>query len=764
MVSTLLAVVMGLTILIPPAGAAAEATKDFRSLRVLDVFKDKSPMGFVASEKGQLEAVNNLIPFDQSQKFQGLPSLRVNVTKPADGSWWMGFIAFRGWCTLDISQYVPNGYLEFNVKGKDGGEDILIGGRDKFERSPNGPENLETTKNIKDYVTITKEWQHVKIPLKDILDVSQGFNPVMTQGFVVKSANGNALTVWLNDMEITSPDREKGYPAIKVNQVGYLPNTEKYALVSGFADEMKATAGTGFEIRNTEDKSIVYTGQLTLVKDFDASSGERVLKADFSDLKTPGEYYMEVPGVDSSVRFKIGDSIFSPLLTDAARYFYYQRQGIELKAPYCTDYPREDKSPQDKNLPFASNPSRTKDVSGGWYDAGDRGKYVINTAGSLSDMLWAYETYPEVFKDSQFNIPESGNGVPDILDEARWALAWILKMQDDTSGGFYARAQGMTGDDSTDPNRFIKDKDEQGHVNIKTTDDTAEAAAILAHAYVVYKDIDKQFADQCLASAKRAWIFLGKNPNNIMTELKIYGGYNVKDDSSDRLWASASLFRATGETQYNDYFKKNYTKFEDKYNDVNSYTDSWGIHWMTPFFCYLKAEGKDASVQEWFQEHFAKWLSNTTNRYKQSPWENALKDGDYFWGCNGGILGITQTAVIGSKLLGTYNEDIAKMARAGLNWDLGINPLRRSFVSGYGEDCLTLTFSDLYLHDGRPGIPKGYLAGGPNAEQGKEISLFPAKCHSNSTGDWTTNENCINWNAALVFAAAFINSHDGKNN
>jgi hypothetical protein len=481
-VSLLLAAAMVLTMIFPQFAAGAEAPPEgYRQLLDFQIFKDQPVSGWSGSGAGELETEYDTLPVDTTETYNDLPSLRLNITKPVESYWWISLLTVRGWNTHDFSQYIENGYLEFNIKGKTGGERFCIGARDKVKERKT--EELDVTKPISKYVFITTEWQKVKVPLKEIMDPTTGFDPSNVTCILLGHEDTNPLTVWINDMKVTSPDNEKVFPEIKVNQVGYLPDSEKYALVTGYGEELQAEEGTAFEVKSAEDDSVVYSDKLTLVTEFEAvDSGEKILKADFSSLDKAGEYYISVSadGIEDSLKFRIGEDIYKSALVDASRYFYYQRQGIELKAPYAPDYPRTDKTPQDANAYFDSGTSLApEDVSKGWHDAGDFGKYVNAGATAVSDLLWAYEMFPAQFKDNQFNIPESGNDVADILDEARWEIEWMLKMQNIISGGFYPRVQ--SNDDYNITTRIIKDK------SGCTTDDTACAAAVLAHAYLIYK-------------------------------------------------------------------------------------------------------------------------------------------------------------------------------------------------------------------------------------------------------------------------------------
>lgn len=739
----------------------ATAPAGWRQLCDVVVFDSAQIAGWAGCGSGELEVANDFLPLDTTVTYNNKPSLRVNVTTTP--YWWMALPTIRGWCTHDLTQYVANGYLEFNILGAAGGENFDIGIRDRvYERTINGTatENVDVVYPIANYVTVSTSWQHVKIPLKDLLDTSKNINPFKAFTLVLKNtgAYNRALKVWLNDIRFTSTDNEQAYAAIKVNQVGYSVKAEKYALITGFEDELTATAGTAFQVINASNNTVSYSGTLTLVKDYDpVDSGERIFRADFSALQTAGSYYITVSatGIANSPVFKIGDDIYNSLLVDSSRYFYYQRANLGLTSPYCTDYPRADKTPQDSSARFDSYQQPPRDVTKGWYDAGDFGKYINAGSVGISDLFWAYEMYPARFTDSQFNLPESGNGIPDILDEARWELEWILKMQDSASGGFYARVQ--SNDDLNVTERIIKDKEGNAY-NIRSTDDTACAAAILAHAYVVYGQIDATFANQCLTVAQSAWTYLENNPTIIMAPS---GPYHTTNDAGDRLWAAAALYRATGNAKYNTYFINNYQSFASAFESTTGYAHFVGEMTIPAFFCYLKAANPDSGVVTWFTSKFNQWLNDKITRYSNNPWLNCVVEGNYFWGINMQILNVPMDAIIGTKLLGTYDGSVAKFARAGLNWILGANPLSKSMVSGYGENCINEVYSNIYSFDNKSGIPKGYMPGGPNVYEGKGISRFAAKCLTSSDGDWVSNEHTVYWNSALVFVSAFAITETG---
>lgn len=765
-ISMLLTVAMFVTVFfsnpIQTDAATPEAPNGWRDLLDYRIFSTISD-GWAGDEGFGLETENSKLPVDWTEMHNGLPSLLVNTKTPNFPSWFNALVTVAGWKAYNFTPYHANGFLEFNIKGNAGGETFLIGFKDRvFERAAGG--EITTTVNISDYTTVTTNWTHVKIPLKDIMKVSQGIDTESIDTLSIKNNGFQPLKVWLNDIRVTSPDKERNYDPIKVNQVGYPANGTKQALVTGFEDVLTVDAGTPFTVVNAANHTVAYSGTLVLTKNYDAiDSGERIFAADFTGFTDPGTYYVAVQGLQNSPRFSIGDAseIYEPFLYDVTRYYYFQRSGMAVTSPYADNYHRIDFTP-DTSVPFMSNPSVRKDMSKGWYDAGDKGKYVNAGAKALSDLFWAYEMMPEKFTDDQFNIPESGNGIPDILDEARWELEWILKMQDEATGGFYARLTFQDDDNMVD--RQIIDKDTvSSRTNIKTTADTATAAAALAHAYEIYKNIDPVFAQSCLDAAIEAWEFLEAHPENIRTPNTGRWPYDVLDDAANRLWAAGSLYRATGDAEYNTYFLANYADMEPNFLSPLDFASGWENTWNTGFFSYLKAANPNPAVVSWYGANFQEWFDDKMDRIDESPWNSIVRDGHYYWGITMQVVNTPMEMIIGSKLLGTFEANraaIEEMTYSQMDWLLGQNPVGTSFVSGYGDNSVKYPFSIIFRTDNLPGVPKGYLVGGPNQYSnditvGNQISRFAAKNYHDNFQEWTTNEHTVYWNSGLVFMAAF---------
>ena len=792
---------------------AAPAASNLAPLRPIPIFKDQAHGQWAGAGDGDwIENDWGSLPIDNGQSYNGLPSYRVNVTGGGDGyGWWLAILAGASWESYSIEPYVASGALEFNIKRDNNSAadpDFQIAVSDVvFEREPKYCEPVKL--QVKNYVNngqpgvIDTTWQHVRIPLSDLVtnpdpnvychnaDGSSyptgPFDPTQIYSIIISGSGEPDFVVYLNDIRWTSPDSEPVFDPIKVNQLGYVPNSPKYALVSGFSDVMLANDGDAFSIRRVSDNVSVHQGTLSLITNNDAASGEKVLKADFSALTDAGTYVVDVNGVGISAEFTIAETAFDPLVVDSMRYFFLQRQGIELTTANAGVWAHGIGHPQDASVPLESgsydtnNPNdpanpTNRNVMKGWYDAGDYGKYVNAGATAVSDLLWAYELFPAEFPDNHLNIPESGNGIADILDEVRWELEWMLTMQD-TDGGFYHMVKSKGGDgrsqwdsdttpDTSPDQRFIRDNDVWGNygfrTGVKPTSVTASAVAALAHAAVVYQPVDAAFSATMLQAAEDGWAFLQSNgyiPTIAGAPYTIpYEDYNNKPydpDFDDRVWAAAALFRATGESQYRTYFDNNYSNLLTSFTSTSENAYGVGNVEIPAVLTYFAASNQTQSVMDDLTSDFYQWRDHMLARANGSVWQHTLQDEDYYWGSNYPNLTTPLALAVGTAYLGTYNDDIVNLSRQSLNYTLGINAMQFSFVSGYGENDLARPFSQIYNFDGKPGVPPGIMVGGANEYNNALLySNFPAKKFSDNAAAWSTNEHTVYWNAVLVFHAA----------
>ena len=283
--------------------------------------------------------------------------------------------------------------------------------------------------------------------------------------------------------------------AIKVDQVGYPLNGPKVALVSSPA--------TTFEIRRSSDGGVVFHGKLAPPQ-ADSNTGDQVQAADFSALRQTGSFYLEVPGVGRSWDFTVGNNVFQHTYYMAMRAFYGQRCGTAVDmGPEFPGYAHAACHQHGEFHP-SSGVSGPRDNIGGWHDAGDYGRYMVNSGISTGTLLWAWEIYGRKLRNISLQIPESGNGTPDILNEARWNLKWMLKMQDDDGGAWHKQtSEHFSGfvapEDDTLPSEVIG----TGSAPYKSTCATADLAAVGAIAARVYQPYDAKFASRSLDAARQ---------------------------------------------------------------------------------------------------------------------------------------------------------------------------------------------------------------------------------------------------------------------
>ncbi len=522
-------------------------------------------------------------------------------------------------------------------------------------------------------------------------------------------------------------DSNKPYaPSINVNQVGYRPDSKKIAVFRDVTNE------TQFSVVNSATDKTVFTGSLENKKD-NPSAGETNWYGDFSSVKEPGKYYITCGNLDKSYEFSIGDDVYSNLVDDSVRMLYLQRCGIAVKDSKFSHVACH----TDQATIYGTN--NKIDVSGGWHDAGDYGRYVVPGAKAVADILYAYDRNPELYGDN-LNIPESGNGIPDVLDEARFELEWMLKMQAE-SGGVYHKVtcENFPG--------YVMPQEETAPLIVTpiSTTATADFCASMAMAYEFYSPFDKNFADKCLKAAEKAWGFLEQNPNMIFKNPAdiTTGDYGDMSDSDERYWAAAQMYRATGESAY-------LTKLEGmtvkKNLDWTTVGDYGNIALAT-----MKNIDKESSVYKKAVNTIVSEAESFAGVSASTGYGAAIKK--FNWGSNmtvanaGIILGVAHDL--------TGNQDLLDAANAQLDYLLGKNPLGECFVTGYG------TVSPQSPHH-RPSMAvgeamKGMLVGGVNSaleDSAAKAYLADApadKCYVDNSESYSTNEITIYWNSPLTY-------------
>jgi endoglucanase len=556
-----------------------------------------------------------------------------------------------------------------------------------------------------------------------------------------------------------APLKADGRSAVRiaVNQLGYFPGCGKIAAVEGNAET--------FSLYSLEKEKIVFSGRLTAPRYWPAA-GDSIRFADFSAVEAPGGYCLVVNG-RKSFEFLISSKVYSRISAAAAKSFYYQRCSVSLPEKFAGKWRRKEGVPDTAVIihPSASDKFRPEgsriSAPGGWFDAGDYNKYTVNAGVTVVTLMYAYELFPEYFENLTLNIPESGNNIPDILDEVLWELRWLLRMQHPAEGSVYhkltfASFQPVVMPEGIKGNRYIVGK---------STAAALDFAAAMAHASVLFKDRAKllpDFADSCLIAAERAWQWAVHNPGiyfNNPPDIDT-GEYGDRDLRDEFFWAGMELFLATGDTAYlKDINPEEEIKVDSLYW---KHVTNFGI------FSWLADKNSRRLNSEYsrkFERIFKKAADDIVNKYRVSPY--LISNGIFKWGSNSNVLNQTVILLAAYRFYG--ERKYIDAAIANTDYILGRNPLNMCYVTGYGKKSPRRIHHRISAADGIPEPVPGFVVGGPNPEflidVGKENypSLLPAECYLDSWDSYSTNEVAVNWNAPLVFVLSALDFYAREN-
>lgn len=544
---------------------------------------------------------------------------------------------------------------------------------------------------------------------------------------------------------------------IRISQTGYYPISEKIAVVVGGNSNEKFYL---IELYNGRDT--VYTGTLSGTYYWN-KSGETIRRADFSSVQEWGKYELNVPSVGTSHIFFISDFMHEELLKAAIKGFYYQRASTALTSQYAGIWARP--AGHADNIvnihgSVVSDFYQKDDIliggsSKGWYDAGDYNKYVVNSGITTYSLLALYEHLPGMMKDLDVNIPESGDNMPDILDEAKWNLDWMLTMQDKDGGVSHKlTSPNFTGtimphEDQT-PRYFIQ----------KTTAATLDFAAVMAIASRVYAPYNSSFADKCYEASLDAWIWARHHPNVLYNQNQMnslhspsintgaYGDGNVSDEF---YWAGAELYITT---------KADSFYVITGLGNVKPAVPGWprveGLAVMSLLHHRknLTAMGYADTTQ--FKSDMISLGLGLYNDYNTHPFKVAVSN-DFYWGSN---------AVVANKgimLMQAYyiskDKRYLDAAVSNLYYLMGRNGTGYCYVTGFGDKTPNDPHHRISEADDVDQAVPGLLVGGPNASAFESCpypSTYEAKRYLDSRCSYSTNEIAINWNAALVYLVGAI--------
>ena len=539
-----------------------------------------------------------------------------------------------------------------------------------------------------------------------------------------------------------SPDNRSPTPFIVVDQFGYLPDAQKVAILrdpaEGFDSQWHFTPGATDQVVNVETGAVVFEGAPVAWHGgaVDPSSGDRAWQFDFSRVVTPGFYLIRdrQAGYDSVV-FSIAENLYKPILVQAVRMLYYQRAGFPKEARYAgtawADKASHLGPGQDGEARLFSakqDKSTARDLHGGWYDAGDFNRYSRWSADYVVGLLHAYHENPAAFTDD-FNIPESGNGIPDLLDEVQWELEWLKRMQNRDGGllSVLGSASGSPPSAATGPSFY----------GPATTSASYGGAAAFAYAAKTYARFParRRFARTLRRRAVRAWTWAQAHPDVLFynndprdrsqglaagqQEVDAYGR------AMGALAAAVYLFDLTGQAIYRSYIDAH---FLDNHIFTQQVTLDFDYVQTAPLVYYASLAGASPAVAAAIRSAFARGFETTGWKARdRDPYRASITA--YTWGSN--AIKSNHGDIFGDEALyglgGHRPADALSAAADYLHSIDGVNPLGKVYLSNMKAFGASNSVDRFYhtwyaqgsalwssFNDSRFGPPPGYLVGGAN--------------------------------------------------
>jgi endoglucanase len=614
--------------------------------------------------------------------------------------------------------------------------------------------------------------------------------------------NAEAYTLCVDDVSLQGGFEPPKYvpdtgPRVRVNQEAYLPRGPKGGTVV-----TESTTALPWELRL--GKTVVKTGTTT-PRGVDPSAGLNVHSLDFSDVTRRGSGYTLTVDGETSHPFDIDEGAYERLRRQSKTYFYTQRSGIEILDELAPGYGRaaghvgvapnqgdtavpcqslEDDSQKvlEKQGDRPWTCDYVSDVTGGWYDAGDHGKYVVNGGIAAAQLMQEYERSlrapsadRRALGDSSLSIPEQGNRVPDLLDEVRWELEWFLKMQvkpgRPLAGMVFHKVAdadwtGIPMDPAADPQARVLYR--------PSTAATLNVAATAAQGARLFERYDKAFSRRLLQAAQTAYTAAEANdvlyapaPDGALDPNPGSGPYNDRSTSDERYWAATELFLTTGQNAYRK------DLLASPHHDADVFT-AGGFDWgnVAPLaklqLATVSSRLNSAEVRAVREQVVAAADRYLADQAAQ-PFGQAYapQGGKYVWGSNSQILNNMVVIATAYDLTGEarYRDGVVR----SMDYILGRNALNLSYVTGYGDVFAKNQHSRQYANQADPSLPNppaGTMSGGPNstaANTGDPIATPLFKdgcaaqfCYIDDIGSWSTNEITINWNAPLSWVSSFI--------
>ncbi|MDT0557112.1 glycoside hydrolase family 9 protein [Ichthyenterobacterium sp. W332] len=593
---------------------------------------------------------------------------------------------------------------------------------------------------------------------------------------------------------------------IHVDQFGYRVNNTKVAVISnpqiGFNSALNYTPNNSLEVRDANTNTVIFTGLISSWNNggVHSQSGDNGWWFDFSSVTNPGSYYIFDPSTsESSAIFEINDAVYDDILKVTTKMFYYNRANIEKTTPYVSsEYVDGISFTQDefaRDVYDQTNTLTTKDMRGGWFDAGDNNKYVTFAETAVHDLLWAYTINPNMFGDD-FNIPESGNGIPDIIDEIKWETDWLLKMIN-ADGSVHIKVGNRNyGENVNTPPSL--NNDIRYYAPVCTSSAIANAS-MLSHASRVFKEFPplSNYAQTLEEKAELCWQWVLPFLNNNTLQEHCDDGSVVAGDadrsSADQrkmaLTAAIYLYDITGNSSYNQYIINN---INDTEVINNNQWENYAIREIDALLHYTTLNNADNSTVNLILNSAQTASSNNYNNYFQfnnlDLYRGYCNDWTYHWGSNSSRASMGNLNLIFKhyNINTTASSSFGLRAKEILHYFHGVNPLDIVYLSSmqdYGAENSLKEIYHFWFADGSQwdnedttayGPAPGYLSGGCNQNYTANTNLTPPygqplqKSYldfntSNPDNSWEISEPAIYYQAAyirLLAGIARLNEND----
>jgi hypothetical protein len=733
---------------------------------------------FYVGSPATVYTCSNCVPVDMSI---GNGSMVFTTTKPL-GGWWNCQFKYDWGHSQNFLRYGTSPYLYLRVRwgAIASGADMQISLTDNtsiwnlystYAGSTGSYSDQSATINLSTYVTpSTSVWQDVYIPLSAF--VANNANLDLTRISVITfygaGTYSSTNTLYIEKMKIVASSSCEYSDMVKVNQIGYLPNDRKLAIV-GY--ESSTTTPTYFQVKDAATDSVVYTGSLVSDTACDSSwdgTGDTVFHADFTSYTTPGRYYVYLPEISqTSPEFDIAENVFDEVFRDALRFYYHARSAQAMSDPYAEGYTRSaiyannsacayDYDDDDPTHMYDYDPTNigitTRDVSGGWFDAGDLHLDTHNNIATLWFLLETLEQFQAKVGANALHLPESDGTTNDLILLIKKQLDWFIKMQN-TDGSVHF---------------IVVEEGDLSHQHISDVSSGAACilAAVFAKAYPLYYAAGMTtYANDLLSRAQLSWTWLTNHPDTFDPNNPSGGkyAYNIADDSMFRALAAIELYIATGTTSYRNYFDSAFVnEGGDPYSAWGN-NQAWGgilgpigsFEINMGYMDYIATtRDVNTTIENTLQDAFmtqVDWLvekdaCTTYNVPMLAP--NAL-----YWGSSGIICG--NAYVLMQAYEWTSDPNYYYAAMDAMDWVCGRNPVSRNFITGYSDYLHGTDMYSFYWFDHENPVP-GYLCGNINC-LGYGYGIFldyfiknPWKYYMNLQNA-SLLEPCIHWQAQFCY-------------